>query len=297
VAETTDTVSTEDARRIDTGIYLQAEVPAGRAVVLSGGARVDRVTTKNVGGFFGDRSEDNAAFSGFASATVGSFGGFSATAQVARGFRDPTLSDRYFRGPTGRGFITGNPDLGPESSTQFDAALRYAAARWRVAVYGYHYRIDDLVERFETETDFFFFRNRGRARIRGFEAEVQATLPWKLGLELTGHRLSGEALDDDTPLDAIPVPTVTARLRRDFEKAYGWVRTALYGRLDEPGPTERERPGFGLLDAGIGWRLNRRVEIDVLGRNLLDKAYLVSPDSRATLAAGRSGLATLTLRF
>ena len=100
IATTTDNLSTEDARRLDTGIYLQAEVPAGRAVVLSGGARVDWVTTKNVGGFFGDRDESNTAFSGFASATVGSFSGFSATAQVARGFRDPTLSDRYFRGPT-----------------------------------------------------------------------------------------------------------------------------------------------------------------------------------------------------
>ena len=74
------TSPTEDARRLDTGLYLQAEVPAGRVVVLSGGGRVDRVTTKNVGGYFGDRAENNAAFSGFASATVGSFGGFSATA-------------------------------------------------------------------------------------------------------------------------------------------------------------------------------------------------------------------------
>jgi outer membrane receptor protein involved in Fe transport len=297
VANVTDHLSTENARRTDVGVYVQAEAPAGPALVLTGGARVDRVTTRNLGGFFGDRSERNAAFSGFAAATAGSLGGFSATAQVARGFRDPTLSDRYFRGPTGRGFITGNPDLAPERSTQLDAALRYSAARWRVAVYGYHYRIDDLVERYQTETDFFFFRNRGRARIRGVEAEVQATLPWRLGLELTAHRLDGEALDDGAALDSIPVPTATARLRREFDGGYGWVRTGLFGRLDEPGPTEQRRPGFGLLDAGLGLHLGRRVEIDVLGRNLLDKAYLASPDGRAVLAAGISGLATLTLRF
>jgi outer membrane receptor protein involved in Fe transport len=266
--------------------------------VLAGGARVDRVTTKNVEGFFGDRSEVNAAFSGYASATVGPLRGLSATAQVARGFRDPTLSDRYFRGPTGRGFITGNPDLEPEYSTQFDGALRYTAARWRLAVYGYHYRFDDLVERFATgEPDSFAFRNRGRARIRGAEAELQASLPWRLSLELTGHRLSGTALDDDTPLDSIPVPTATARLRRDFDRGYAWVRTAVYGRLDEPGPTERERPGFGLLDAGLGVHLGRRLEIDLTGRNLLDKAYLVTPDARATLAPGRTGIVTATLRF
>jgi outer membrane receptor protein involved in Fe transport len=297
VASTTDNVSTEDARRTDLGLYLQAEAPAGRAVLLSGGARVDRVTTRNVGGYFGDRSEANAALSGFASATIGSFGGFSATLQVARGFRDPTLSDRYFRGPTGRGFITGNPDLEPERSVQLDGALRFVSARWRVAVYAYHYRIDDLVERFSIETDFFFFRNRGRARIRGLEAELQATLPWRLALELAAHRLGGRALDEGAALDAIPVPTATARLRREFDRGYGWVRAALYGRLDEPGPTEQARPGFGLLDAGVGLHLGSRVEIDVLGRNLLDKAHLVSPDSRAVPAPGVSGLAVLTLRL
>jgi hemoglobin/transferrin/lactoferrin receptor protein len=297
IATTTDNVSTEDARRTDVGLYMQAAMPAGRALVLAGGARVDRVTTKNVGGFFGDRSEDNAAFSGFASAAVGSFGGFSASAQVSRGFRDPTLSDRYFRGPTGRGFITGNPDLAPETSTQFDGAVRYVTARWRAAVYGYHYRIDDLVERYSTQTDFFFFRNRGRARIRGMEAELQATLPWRLSLELTAHRLSGKALDDDANLDAIAVPTATARLRRDFARGYGWVRGAFYGKLDEPGPTEQARPGFSLLDAGVGVHFGRQVEVLLLGRNLLDKAYLVTPDARAILAPGLTGVVTATVRF
>jgi len=297
VATTSDNLSVEDARRLDTGFYLQAEVPLARALTLSGGGRVDRVTTKNTGGYFGDQDEDNAAFSGFASVTAGSFRGFSATAQVAQGFRDPTLSDRYFRGPSGRGFITGNPELEPETSLQFDLALRYVAARWRVAAYAYHYRIDDLVERYQTATDFFFFRNRGQAEIKGAEAELQADLPWRLGLEVTAHQLSGHAVDDDAPLDAIPVPTMTARLRRDAGGWNAWVRGAFYGALDEPGPTEQARPGYSLLDAGIGVRAGSRLEVDLVGRNLLDKAYLVTPDARATLAPGLTGILTATLRF
>ena len=136
-----------------------------------------------------------------------------------------------------------------------------------------------------------------RARIRGVEAELQATLPAGFGLELTAHKLDGKALDDDAPLDAIPVPTVTARVRRDFDPGYAWVRTALYGRLDEPGPTEEGRPGFALLDAGVGVRLARYLEVGLLGRNLLDKAYLVTPDARATLAPGRTAIATATVHF
>jgi hemoglobin/transferrin/lactoferrin receptor protein len=298
VSSTTDNLSTEDARRTDAGVYLQAELAATSVLVLSGGGRYDHVTTRNVGGYFGDLSEANSAFSGFAAATLGPFGGFSATAQASLGFRDPTLSDRYFRGPTGRGFITGNPELEPETSTQYDGALRYVAPRWRVALYGFHYRIDDLVERYSTQTDFFFFRNRGRAEIRGVEAELQATLPWKIGVELTAHQVSGHALDDDdAALDAIPVLTITTRLSRQFERGYAWVRTAHYGELDEPGPTEQARPGFSLLDAGIGAHLGRHVELDFVGRNLLDKAYLVTPDARATLAPGLTLIGTATLRF
>ena len=297
IDRTTDNVSTEDARRTDYGLYLQAEMPATNVLLLAAGGRFDYVDTRNQGGFFGDRDESNSAFSGFTSVTAGPFSGFSATAQVARGFRDPTLSDRYFRGPTGRGFITGNPELEPETSLQWDGAIRYTAARWRAALYAYHYRIDDLVERYQTETDFFFFRNRGRAEIDGVEAELQATLPWRLALELSAHALDGRALDDDAPLDTIPVPTFTARLRRDTDRGYVWVRTAVYGRLDDPGPTEQERPGYTLFDAGLGVSVWRQLELGVIGRNLLDKAYLVSPDARATLAPGFTLIGTASIRF
>jgi outer membrane receptor protein involved in Fe transport len=215
---------------------------------------------------------------------------------VARGFRDPTLSDRYYRGPTGRGFITGNPDLEPETSLQLDLTLRYSSGGFRAVVYGYEYRIEDLVERYQTAPDLFFFRNRGEARIRGIEAEVQARLPARFSLELTGHVLRGEALDDGTGLDGIPPATLTARLRRDFGRAWAWVRTAAYGRLDRPGPTEQERPGYALLDAAAGMRFGP-AEISVLGRNLLDEAYLVSPDSRAVLAPGLTGVVSLGVRF
>ena len=116
-------------------------------------------------------------------------------------------------------------------------------------------------------------------------------------MELTGHYLRGEVLDDDTGMDGIPPATFTLRLRRDFGPGWAWVRTAAYGRLDHAGPTEQERPGYGLLDASAGVRLGEKAELSVLGRNLLDEAYLVSPDSRAVLAAGISVLGSLRLRF
>jgi outer membrane receptor protein involved in Fe transport len=288
----------EDADRTDAGLFLSAEGAVHRLVSLAGGARVDRVTTRNTGGYFGDRSTEHSAFSGYGSATVGSFGGFSFTAQIARGFRDPVLSDRYFRGVTGRGFITGNPDLEPETSTQFDSAVRYTGRDFRGAFYFYEYRFQDLIERYEDGEDLFFFRNRGRARIRGFELELQTDLPRAVHLELAFQAQSGVALDDDVPLDDISPATFFVQVRKDLAtRAFVQARVAFYAEDGEPGPTEIETPGHGVLDVSAGYRFDSRLELRFLGRNLLDASYPVSPDARAVLAPGISGLVSLLVRL
>ena len=72
------------------------------------------------------------------------------------------------------------------------------------------------------------------------------------------------------------------------------------GELREPGrpgPTEQPRPGYTLLDACVGVQLGSRVELRALGRNLLDEAYLVSPDTRAVLAPGITGILSIEVGF
>jgi outer membrane receptor protein involved in Fe transport len=290
-------VSIEDARRADSAAYASLQAPLGGRVTLDGGLRFDHVTTRNVGGYFGDRSTDQSAVSGFAALGLALGRGLSTTVQLSRGFRDPLLSDRYYRGPTGRGFITGNPDLEPETSLQIDLAVRFTAARWRAAAYAYDYRIDDLIERYEAEEDFFYFRNRGRARVRGLELEIQAE-PWRgLTIELVGHLIEGRAEDDDTWLDDMPPATLTLKLTRSFGRGFVHARGALYAEDDRPGPTEEARSGYGLLDLGGGLRLAEALELRLVGRNLLDEAYLVSPDRRAVLAPGRSVLLNAVVAF
>jgi len=288
----------ENASRADTGLFLSAEGSVDPHLTLAGGARVDRVTTSNTGGYFGDRSTSNSAFSGYGSATVGSFGGFSFTAQLARGFRDPVISDRYFRGVTGRGFITGNPDLDPETSTQFDSAVRYTGRDLRGAVYFYEYRFHHLIERYEDLEDLFFFRNRGRARIRGIELELQTELPREINVEVAFQKQSGLALDDDTALDDISPVTFFVQVRKDLgARAFVQARAAFFAADEDPGPTEIETPGYGLLDLSAGYELDERLELRFLGRNLFDVSYPVSPDARAVLAPGISGLISILVRL
>lgn len=298
IIEEVNNLSVDSARRIDVGAYAQGDLAAAEAVRLSAGVRADRVTTKNVGGFFGDRDTSNGAFSGFGAVTVGPFSGLSFTGQVSRGFRDPTLSDRYFRGPSGRGFITGNPDLDPETSLQFDFATHYTIGRTQLAAYVYHYRIDDLVERYEAEPDFFFFRNRGRAQVRGFELEARSDLGAGFSVE-TGLNISrGKALDDGAAIDDISPDTVFVLARKNVtDRAWTQVRASFKAEDDRPGPGEIVAPGATVIDLSAGWRFTPALELRGIVRNLLDDDYYASPDRRWVYAPGRSGSLTLGFRF
>ncbi len=290
-------VSIDSARRLDAAVFGQVEVPAGSLARITGGVRLDRVTTKNVAGYFGDRSTSNGAASGFGAVTVGPFDGFTVTAQVARGFRDPTLSDRYFRGPSGRGFITGNPDLEPETSLQFDLATRYTMANTQVAAYFYQYRITDLVERYTTETDFFFFRNRGRARLRGFEVEARTELGRGYSVEVATQVARGVSLDDDAFLDDVSPVTFSLVGRKELAKGYAQTRLMFAVEDDRPGPSEIAAPGATLWDLGGGWRIVPNLEVRALLRNLLDDTYYASTDPRFVLAPGRSASVTFVASF
>jgi hemoglobin/transferrin/lactoferrin receptor protein len=298
IATDTTHLSVETARRANTGAYLQGDAALSSRVRLAGGARADYVTTTNRGGYFGAHQTGNAAVSGFAALTMALVDRVNLTAQVARGFRDPTLSDRYFRGPTGRGFITGNPALDPETSLQFDLAARYAFARTQVAAYAYHYRIDDLVERDSTAPDVFFIRNRGRARLRGIELEARTGLGAGVAIEAGVNISRGIALDDGAHLDDISPDALFFTVQKDVgTRAYGRLRVALMDDDHRPGPSEVAAPRAQIIDLGGGWRFGRGLELRAIVRNLLDDEYYASPDPRWVYAPGRSGSVTLGFEF
>jgi len=280
-------VSVADARRDDLAAFAALDGRSGRWS-WGGGIRADRVSSRNRGGYFGDRDSAHGAVSGFLAGGVDVRPDLALTLQVARGFRDATLSDRYYHGVTGRGFATGNPDLEPESSLQLDGSVVWTRGPLRLAAYGYWYRIHDLIERYKSGND-YFFRNRGEATIRGVEVEGQVAVAGDLRLEFGAQHLRGEADDTGEPTDDVPPPGVFVTLRRDPGRAWWWlVRAAAFARDERAGPTEGVMPGYGVCDAGAGCRLGARLELDVLVRNLFDAGYPGSADEKAVLAPGIS---------
>jgi outer membrane receptor protein involved in Fe transport len=298
VVSTADNLSIESARRTDTGFFFQGDLPLGKLFNLAGGARGDWVVNVNEGGYFGDETVSNGAMAGFVAVTAGPFKQVTFSAQAARGFRDPTLSDRFYRGPTGRGFITGNPDLEPETSLQFDVGARYATGRLRLAGYLYHYDIKNLIERYPIDEDSFAFRNRGQAEIRGFEVEMQADAGRGYTIEAGAQISRGQAVDDGSSLDDISPDTFSLVLRKSFgTRASSYLRVASYADDDRPGPSEVFAPGHTNLDVGATWYALKQLEVRGAIRNLLNQEYYASPDPRFVLAPGINGFVTFQVKF
>ncbi len=298
VASTQTNFSIASAHRTGLGVFAQADTWVTPRLQLSGGLRADTVQNTSTGGYFGNRQVGNSALAGLAGATVVLTARATLTAQVARGFRDPSLSDRFYRGPVGRGFIEGNPDLRPETSRQVDLTARWDTRRVRLSGAYYDYRITNLVERFVVGTGNFYFRNRGAARLRGAELEAKTGLSHGVFVDLSAQVSRGRDADAGTPLDDIAPRSIAVVVRHATgRRLTSYLRGAAGGRHDAAGPSEVPTPAFVTLDAGAAWHWSTRVEVRGTARNLLDQRVYSSAGPRWVYAPGRSASATLAIGF
>jgi outer membrane receptor protein involved in Fe transport len=291
--------SIDDARRVGGGLFLEGERSfADDRIHVVLGLRGDAVESRNAGGFFGDRESSRSALSGLFAVTFRPIERVTGTLQYVRGFREPTLSDRYFRGVSGRGFVVGNPDLDPERSDQFDVALRAALSeRARVAGYGYVYRIHDVIERFRAGAD-FQFRNRGEQEVRGVEVEGEWTVTDGLDVAAGVGWARGRILDDDSFAADVPATAAIVTVRHSVTDALWWrLRVRLVAEDDEPGPTEVATPAHEIVDLSAGLSLTNDLQVILIGSNLLDERYPLSPDEVAPRAPGRGLALTLQARW
>lgn len=279
-------VSIADARKDDAGVFA-AFSRSWNGFALNLGLRGDATRSRNRGGYFGDRTVDFARPSGFAAVTWTPAAGLETSLQFSRGFRDAVLSDRFYRGISGRGFITGNPDLKPETANQWDASVRYRQGPWGAALYAYRYEIDDYIERYRRGVD-FFFRNRATVRLSGLEAEASWRSPKGVGVTVGLQYPKGQVLDDRTWADDVP-PRGGFLLVTGSRGPLRWeARIAAYARDRRPGPTETLVPGYAVADFGGSYRFSESLEVGIYARNLADRAYPGSADANASLAPGRS---------
>jgi outer membrane receptor protein involved in Fe transport len=298
IASVQATESIGSAFRTNVGAFVQADAQVSARLRLSGGARGDSVRNVNERGYFGDRTVDSGAMAGLVAASVTLTPRTTVTAQIARGFRDPTLTDRFYRGPVGRGFIEGNPDLRSETSRQIDLTVRMDLDVVRLSSAYYDYRIANLVERYLADTSSFFFRNGGAAHLQGAEVEAQIRLPRQVVMDVSGELSRGRDAESGSPLDDISPKAVNVVFRHSAGGRFdSYLRLGAVARHDAAGPTEVPTPGFVPIDVGGEWHWSPRVHVRGLLRNLLDRRAYSNAGPRWVYAPGVNGSLTIAVEF
>ena len=272
----------DDAEEDELGLYGAVERNLGRAVLLAGG----RLSWQRQGNA-GAADRDDLAGTAFAGLVLPLASGFELALNAGTGLRFPSLSERFFSGVTGRGLVTGNPDLDPERSLNLDLGLRWYGERLYLAGYLFRNEIDDYIERLETAPEELTFRNLTAGTIEGLEAQGALELDGRTTLQFGGHLLGGEDAAGGRLAD-IPADRLYLALRQRRGR-WGWqARWEERAAKRDPGSGEKPIPGASLLSAGLRFELGDGFELRLNGRNLLDEAYFNAADDKVPPAPGRS---------
>ncbi len=271
------------------GLFAENEWRALSRLRLTGGLRYD-----NHSGFGGQVTPRGyAVFEATPDWTVK--GG------VARGYRAPALEQLHDGivgfGNNGRDPLFGNPDLRPETSTNWEAALLYSGLEGGSATLTlFHTDLTNRIERPVAATG-GETANIGTATLQGAEVALRL-LPaegWTASAEYTFTRSEVttsevQGIREGDPLFGVPAHMLNARVRWSVTPAFdaslgGQLRSSRHrpDSFHEPhlggsaqGAAEAlgDFHGYGLLSVGLGWRLNERLQLNASVENLLDKNFV-----------------------
>ena len=170
----------------------------------------------------------NSAFTGDFGAVYRITNNVSASARIGRSFRTPNLFERFFTDPGSvDGFLVGNTKLVPETGINFDTSVKFSSSRFQGAVtYFNNYYENFLATPMAVGRDglpialprpgrpplaVYQTQNVRKARIQGFEAELEVPIKISLGYLTPYGNFSYLRGDNLTETCAIRQPFRTSR--------------------------------------------------------------------------------------
>ena len=196
----------------------------------------------------------------------------------ATGFRAPTFNELSFPN-------FGNPNIQPEKSESFEVGMDKNLFNKivRLELTFFNINFDPLITGNPVE-------NVSKAKSRGIEAHVGVDLPFNL--YLSNNYTWTEAINDinDIPLSRVAKHQYSATLSHSWkDKIFSQLGIRARSGVLDNSSGSRTVPGFATLRAAIRYKLNKSIEINVRGENLIDKEYEEIARRGTTDAAGYAG--------
>jgi len=206
---------------------------------------------------------------------------------ISTAYRVPDISERFYTGITGRGFIIGNPDLKSEKSVNTEIGLKVAKDNFFSGIYLFNYSMKNLVERYKKEGKIYSYGNLDEGNLRGLEGEIEYFPFSGFQIFTNFHWIKGESKVREAPLNDVPPPSILMGSRVWKGRFWGELNCYLQRKHDRPGPSEIKIPGFSVFNFNGGYYSgSKRIFISV--RNIFNKKYIGRPDPDAREEPGRS---------
>lgn len=183
----------------------------------------------------------------------------------------------------------GGAPLDPITSSQIEVGVKYEPAGWNTAITA---SVFDLRKEDDSylDTTTSTYRQVGESRSKGVELEINSDITPELNLTAaytyTDARVTKDApgsLIEDHQVTGVPrnQASLWTKYRflegplsglslaggvRYFDSTFAYTQPSLYGRLDSGDVT--------LVDAAIGYQIDRHWSVDLNARNLFDKEYV-----------------------
>lgn len=268
-----------DKSRSNKAGYVQAQFDWAKRIFLTPGVRVDDNET------FGTDTNPRVQLAVLLPPAETKLRGGYAT-----GIKEPSFIDNF---GTGSPFVVGNPDLKPEQSKSWEVGVDQSLLGGRAAVGAtYFFSLYDNLIAFVSGSP--SFRNIQRARSRGIETELRATLVEGLTIKGSYTFLQTRVIDDGGVGDTVFQPGQPLIRRPKHRGAVSldysqgpWQAnfnvTVVGASRDvnfavDPSPSVT-LPGYHKADLAVSYRLTRRAgpmpELRLTGRvsNLFGQAY------------------------
>jgi outer membrane cobalamin receptor len=229
---------------------------------------------------------DDTIWTGALSARWGTASG-DFSLELARNFRHPTLSERFYSGTTGRGNTLGNPRLKAELIDSLTGGYNYHTTRLNVSLEGFVASASDFIERQDLGADSSTSINQGRAYLYG----VRWVTDYRFGDSLTigtfGQHTSAKS-DASEPLNNQGANEVGLLANYTFNRH---EITAHYRRrLSDTSVSDQDRAldQANLIDVVWHLQASDQWQIKAGAYNLLNDTYRLATDRKATFGFGRS---------
>lgn len=198
-------------------------------------------------------------------------------------YRFPSLEEYYYTGLTARGYIEGNPGLGPEQGRGARISATRTGNRWSVGLSWQLQYVEDFITRIEIEDDYYTYINIDRARIQDLTAECTLqsfsfAFSWAEGI----NRDSKKTIDDIPPM----------KFLIGWQDHFGpWKPSFSVRHIFEQkdvGPSEQKVDPYTLVSMATTFDVNEYLSLSLQMTNLFDEEYTASADEKAITAPGRS---------